>query len=452
LKKNQIIEGIVSEVKFPNKGIINIEGEKVIVKNTIVGQKISAQITKKRKKKMEARLLEIIERADIERTALCQYDSRCGGCSYQTLPYEEQLKLKKNQVKSLLNTLEDINFEDIDIVPSPLEWEYRNKMEFSFGDEYKGGEIALGMHKKGAHYDIVTVNGCKIVDEDFSKILMCTLEYAKENDIPHYKKTAHEGVLRHLVVRKAAKTGQILINLVTSSQQKLELDQLVKQLCDLDLKGELTGILHTINDGVADIVKSDETRILFGQDYYTEGLLGLEFKISAFSFFQTNSLGAEKLYSKVREFAGDTKDKVMFDLYCGTGTIAQIVAPVAKKVIGIEIVEEAVEAAKQNAELNGLTNCEFIAGDVLKEIENVKGEKPELIILDPPREGIHPKALQKIIDFKAKEIVYVSCKPTSLVKDLEELLNNGYELKQVACVDMFPCTPHVETVVKIVKK
>ena len=226
---------------------------------------------------------------------------------------------------------------------------------------------------------------------------------------------------------------------------------MVEKLRALNLEAELCGVLHIINDGLADIVQSDETRILYGQEYIYEELLGLKFKISVFSFFQTNSLGAEVLYSKARDYIGDTKDLTVFDLYSGTGTIAQIIAPVAKKVVGVEIVEEAVHAAKENAELNGLDNCEFIAGDVLKVIDDIK-DKPDMIILDPPRDGINPKALQKIIDFGVDKMVYISCKPTSLARDLEVLQQQGYKVEKASAVDMFPGTVHVETVVKLHRK
>ena len=319
-------------------------------------------------------------------------------------------------------------------------------MEFSFGDKEKGGELALGLHRKGRFYEIVTVDSCQIVDNDFTKVLDMILKHFKEKEIPFYNKKSHEGYLRHLVVRRAAKTGEVLVNLVTTSYMDVDLIELLEKIKNLDLEGKLVGFLHTINDSLSDAVKSDETKILYGQDFITEEILGLKFNISAFSFFQTNSLGAEKLYSIVRDFAGDTKDKVIFDLYCGTGTISQIMAPVAKTVIGIEIVEEAVEAAKENARMNGLDNCEFIAGDVLKEVEQLK-VKPDLIILDPPRDGIHPKAIHKIIDFKPEKFIYVSCKPTSLVRDLPIFEERGYKVEKVKCMDMFPHTPHVETVV-----
>ncbi|GMQ62071.1 23S rRNA (uracil(1939)-C(5))-methyltransferase RlmD [Vallitalea maricola] len=450
MKKKDIIEGIVEKVEFPNKGIINIDSEKVIVKNVIPGQKIKAVVTKKRKNKIVARALDILEKSPMEGDAPCKVFGKCGGCLYQSLPYEEQLKLKESQVLELLDTL-GTHYEYEGITKSPMEFNYRNKMEYSFGDEYKDGPLALGMHRKASLYDIVTVDDCKIVSDDFNVILKTTLDYFSKRNIPYYYKRTHEGYLRYLVVRKAVNTQEILVNLVTSSQMDFDLGEWVGELNNCNLDGEIVSIMHTINDNLADAVKVDEIKKLYGRDYFVEKLLGLEFRISSFSFFQTNSLGAEKLYSVVRDYVGETRDKVIFDLYSGTGTITQMLAPVAKKAVGVEIVEEAVEAAKENAKLNGLNNCKFIAGDVLKVIDELK-DKPDIIVLDPPRDGIHPKALDKIIDYGVEQIVYVSCKPTSLVRDLEVFLSKGYKVERVRCVDMFPHTVHVEVVVGIQRK
>ncbi len=446
MKKNDIVEVSIEDVVFPNKGIGYIDNQKIILKGGIRDQKVKARITKKRKNKIEGTILEVLEPSPIEITPKCKHFGQCGGCSLQTIPYHYQLEMKAQQVKGILEEANIRNYEFLGIEPSPLEYAYRNKMEFSFGDEIKGGPLTLGMHPKGKFYEIITTNGCQIIDEDFRKILETILEFFREGKVPYFHKVTHEGILRHLVVRKAYKTDQLLINLVTTSQQELQLDSLKEKLLSLSLSGKIMGILHTINDNVADIVQRDKTRILYGQDFITEEILGLSFKISAFSFFQTNSLGAEKLYSIVRDFAGSTEDQMIFDLYCGTGTIAQIMAPVAKKVIGIEIVEEAVKAAKENASLNGLNNCNFITGDVMEKIDELVG-KPDLIILDPPRAGIHPKAIHKIIDFRPSKFIYVSCKPTSLANDLPIFTENGYKITKVQCVDMFPHTMHVETIV-----
>ena len=469
MKKGQIIEGMVECVEFPNKGIVRTEdGGRVIVKNAVPGQKVSASINKVRKGKCEGRLLEVLERSAKEQPeAACIHAGECGGCTYQTLPYEEQLAMKASQVKKLIDDVivpENTDYKFLGIKASPRQQEYRNKMEFSFGDAYKGGPLALGMHKRGSFYDIVDVPECRIVDDDFHTVLTVTLDYFKERNLPYYHKLRHTGYLRHLLVRKAVKTGEILVDLVTTTQiaeggEEALLAGWKDVLCAAAYQGTLTGVLHTRNDSVADTVTNEGTDVLFGQDHFYEELLGLRFQITPFSFFQTNSLGAEVLYETAREFIGDAlpsgtdadvaeHGKVVFDLYSGTGTIAQMLAPVAKKVIGVEIIPEAVEAAKENARLNSLTNCEFIAGDVLKVIDEIE-EKPDYIVLDPPRDGIHPKALEKIIRYGVPQMVYISCKPTSLVRDLEVLQASGYEVKKVCCVDMFPATVHVETVVKL---
>ena len=460
MKKGEIYEGVVERIDFPNKGRVHVEGETVTVKNAIPGQKIRFQINKKRKNRMEGRLLEVTEKSPMEkRDPVCSIFPSCGGCMYQTMSYEDQLAMKAGQVKKLLddalveagqvNEAGEADYPFLGIKGSPKEFAYRNKMEFSFGDEYKDGPLSLGLHKKGSTYDVLTACDCKIVHDDFTKILTCVLAYFKERNASYYHKISHEGYLRHLLVRRAENTGEILANLVTTSQEEWDLMPLVQEVLGLPLEGKVVGFLHIINDSLTDVVKSDETKVLYGQDYFYEELLGLKFKITPFSFFQTNSLGAEVLYQTAREFIGDALDdeasQTVFDLYSGTGTIAQILSPVAKKVIGVEIVEEAVVAARENAALNGLTNCEFIAGDVLKVIDTIE-EKPDYIVLDPPRDGIHPKALEKIIRYNVPQMVYISCKPTSLARDLEVLQARGYKVKKVQCVDMFPSTGNVETV------
>ena len=452
MKKKEIYEGIVTKVEFPNKGKVIVAGEEkpVIVKNTIPGQKVRFQVNKIRKGKAEGRFLEVVEPSVLEEPSNCPHFGECGGCIYRTLPIEKENDLKEAQVREILTPFitEETIFESI--LASPISDDYRNKMEFSFGDEIKDGPLALGMHKRGSHYDIVNVFDCRLVDEDFRAILKATYDYFKEQKLPFYHKMKHVGYLRHLLVRKGMMTGEILVDLITTSEEDREEREWAKIIENLDLKGTLVGVLQTKNDSLADVVKDEGTKTLFGRDYFYEELLDLRFKISPFSFFQTNSKGAEVLYEKARDYVGNTKDKVIFDLYSGTGTIAQILAPVAKKVVGVEIIPEAVEAAKENAKLNGLTNCEFLAGDVLKVIDELE-DKPDIIVLDPPRDGIHPKALGKIINFGVDHIVYISCKPTSLARDLEGFLAAGYELKKVCPVNQFPRASHVETVALLSK-
>lgn len=457
MKKGEIFEGVVERTSFPTKGVVEIEGKKIAVKDALPGQKVRFSVSKVRSSRTEGRLLEVLESSPLECAEdVCRHFGICGGCVYQTLPYEEQLRLKEAQVRELLEpVLGEVPMEPI--LGSPRHFGYRNKMEYSFGDEVKGGRLSLGMHKKASFYDIVTVDGCQIADEDFAAIVGATRDYFEEAEIPFYQKMRHTGYLRHLLVRKAAKTGQILISLVTSSQVPegvSEGELLAKwkeRMLALSLTGSFAGILHTKNDSLADVIQNDGTEILYGQDFFFEEILGLKFRITPFSFFQTNSLGAEVLYEKAREYVGATDGRVIFDLYSGTGTIAQILAPVAEQVVGVEIVEEAVEAAKENAALNGLDNCRFLAGDVLKVLDDLT-EKPDLIVLDPPRDGIHPKALPKIIAYGVERMVYISCKPTSLARDLVTLLAGGYEVEKVCAVDMFPNTAGIETVVSLVKK
>lgn len=456
MKKGEIYQAIIERMDFPNKGIAMVEGYTCTIKNAIPGQKVEFMVSKKHGDRIEGRVINVLELSPIEGESPCPHFGICGSCITMSLPYEEQLKLKSDQIKRLLDNAlsgqkEEWSYEQIKGSPRP--YGYRNKMEFSFGDEYKDGPLALGMHKRGSAYDIENVYHCQIVDEDYRKILKSTREYFE--GVPFFHKLRHEGYLRHLLVRKAVKTGQILIGLVTSSQtpdmvNDEFIDGYKNMLLGLSLDGTIAGILHIINDSLADVVSSDETHVLYGNEYIYEELLGLKFKISTFSFFQTNSLGAEVLYSTAREFIGDLtkdgkKEATVFDLYSGTGTIAQMLSPVAKKVIGVEIVEEAVVAARENAELNGLHNCEFIADDVLKALDTIE-EKPDFIVLDPPRAGVNPKALKKIIDYGVERLIYISCKPTSLCEDLQMFLLSGYHVERAVAVDMFPATGNIETI------
>lgn len=466
MKKGEILQGTVAYVEFPDKGIVPLEnGRQAVVKHVLAGQEITFRVRKIRKGKCEGQLLSVERKApkELEKSS-CAHFGVCGGCAFQNLSYEDQLALKEEQVRRLLaQVLPEDSYLWEGIKKSPRQFGYRNKMEFTFGDAYKDGPLVLGMHGRGSFYDIVSVPDCMIVDEDYRKILRCVEAYFRERQISFYHRLRHTGYLRHLLVRKAAKTGQILIDLVTASPQGQELGQteqellagMVEALNELTLEGDIAGILHTRNDSVADTITDQGTEVLQGSDHFEEELLGLRFRISPFSFFQTNSLGAEVLYQTARDYILDTltgqADKVVFDLYSGTGTIAQILSPAARKVVGVEIVEEAVEAARENARLNGLTNCEFIAGDVLKVLDGIE-EKPDFIVLDPPRDGIHPKALEKIIAYGVDKMVYISCKPTSLVRNLEVLLARGYGVERVCCVDMFPASGHTECVVGIQKK
>ena len=566
MKKGDIVEGIIDEYSFPNKGsFIHIEDNpqaeggkierKVTVKGTLPGQTVRARVKKKKEGKAEAVLLDTVKKSPLEtKKPMCNHFYSCGGCTYQTISYSNQLKLKEQMVKDVLKDVIDFGSREKKsegeepekkengfvwegIFASPDQFRYRNKMEFTFGDEEKYGPLTLGLHRQYSSHDILGIDSCAIVSPTWNEILKYTQKFYRKLGVPHYNKKTHTGVLRNLVIRQSATDGSILVNLVTTTHHsidentrnipwnekrsetvdELQLPQYVAGLLSIgepkpvgldaytshgyekintrkkivrDKKGKLqrvngsfednvgsgefdtlsynnkiVGVLYTECDTLADAIIPDSVTLLYGEDYLMEEVLGLKFKISPFSFFQTNTRGSEVLYSKAREYALEAiggknvtdnngqqfddsetiKTGVIYDLYSGTGTIAQLMAPVAGKVYGIEIVEEAVEAARENAKLNKLTNCEFIAGDVLKKLDEVE-EKPDLIILDPPRDGVNPKALQKILSYGVENMVYISCKPTSLARDLEIFEANGYIPVKGCCVDMFPNTQHVEVV------
>ena len=435
----------IDKSRFPNLSRGSFEDREYHFKGGIVGQRVEIKVRGKKSKK--AKLLNIIERSDIEIESQCPHSEKCGGCSYQTLSYDDELKYKKELIENLFkeNGIE----REMEIIPSPVHKNYRNKMEYTFGDEYKGGPLSLGLHVKNRFHEIINTTDCKIVDEDFNTIRAEVRTYFEDLGEAQYNRKRHEGFLRHLLIRKATKTGEIMILLSTSSQSKLDEEAFIKFLLDLDLKGQVVSIYHVKNDALSDAIVPEEIKLIYGKDHIEEEVLGLRFKISPFSFFQTNTKSAEVLYKMAREKI-DAKDKLVFDLYSGTGTITQVLAESAKKVIGVEIVEEAVEAARENAKLNGIDNVEFIASDVLKVLDDLD-KNPDLIVLDPPREGINPKAIDKIIDFDPEKFLYISCNPVTLVRDLGVFKERGYEIEELEIVDQFPKTSHAETVALLSK-
>ena len=400
----------------------------------------------------------------------CPHAGICGGCAFGGTTYEESKAQKESRVKRLLApsfSLQMIEPEWADILCGPDIEGYRNKMEFTFGDAEKDGPLELGLHRKGRFHDIVSVPDCRIVDADFRLILSETLSFFSSfydrKEITYYHRKRASGYLRHLLVRKARNTGDILVCLVTATPGAETLgvpeEQLLRDFRDRllsvkdRLSGSFCGILHTVNDAKSDAIIDQGTGILFGKDSFEETLLGLRFKISPFSFFQTNSGGAAVLYETVRTYVTGAlasegpgkKAHTVYDLYCGTGTIAQILSPVAEHVTGVELVEEAVLSAKKAAAENGITNCTFLCGDVLKVLDSL-AERPDVLVLDPPRSGLNPKTLPKLLSYGASHIVYVSCKPESLARDLPFFLTHGYAVTRGVCVDQFPWTEHVETV------
>lgn len=419
--------------------------KKVQLDRGILGQKVDAKIVKRNKNYLKARVINIIEKSPLETKFTCNNFNICGGCSILSIPYDKQLELKKEMLIDLFQKNNHKEFSNLEIVKSPINKGYKNKMEFSFGDEVKNGPMTLGLHKKNSFMSIVTTDDCHIIDEDYRKILKATLNFFKRKNIPHYNSKTHEGILRHLVIRKGFNTKEILINLVTVSDYRFDTNEYKDMILSQELDSKISGILHTLNDSLADDVRSDDMKILYGNDFFYEEILGKKFKISPFSFFQTNSLAAEVMYQTAIDMINGKKN-IIFDLYSGTGTIGIIASEKANKIYSIEIVEEAVHMARENARMNSKENIDFIAGDVKEEVEKIE-DIPDLIILDPPRAGMTPKALIDVINFNSSEILYISCNPKKFAEELTIFKENGYKVINKKAFDMFPNTNIIEMVV-----
>ena len=376
---------------------------------------------------------------------LCPAAEHCGGCIYQGVPYAEQYAAKDKSVRRLLAKHDIDESVYLGMEPAICTGRYRNKMEYTFGDLEKGGELELGMHFRGRFMSIITTDECRLVPDPFNVILRSVLEFCRLRGYRPYHRKTHEGLLRNLVLRYGVRTGEILVNIVTSSSMEFDEEGFTELLLGLDTGKEIVGILHTLNDSVADAVIDESHKILYGRDYYNEEILGLRFKVKAFAFFQTNIDAVERLYSDVLKVVPDVSGKTVYDLYCGTGTISQLMASSAKDVYGIDIVEDSIEAARSNTELNGITNCHYICGDVKEKLDEIP-EKPDVIVVDPPRAGIHDKAVAMLCRYGIDEIVYVSCNPKTLCINLDSFRANGYEIKQIKAYDNFPMTKHCECV------
>ena len=383
----------------------------------------------------------------------CPLFGSCGGCCYNGTDYASELKQKEKKIKALFLPLlgedffESASYEGV--IPSPKACAYRNKMEYSFGNAEKDGPLTLGLHQKKSFYNVLSVQECRLVHPDLNTITAAVQAWFREKGADFYHKKTHQGLLRHLILRRSETNGDILVNLVTSGDAR-GYEEWTAYLLSLPLSGRIRGILHTENHSLSDAIVPEKVTLLYGEGFLEETVLGLHFKLSPFSFFQTNTRAAEKLYEKVREYIALTPGAVVYDLYSGTGTIAQVLSPAAGRVYGVEIVEEAVAAARENAALNGLSNCCFLAGDVLKKLEELP-EPADYIVLDPPRDGVNPKALSKLLRSGARRMVYVSCKPSSLARDLPLLRLGGYEAEKMVLADLFPRTDNIEAVVLLSK-
>lgn len=376
----------------------------------------------------------------------CRLKDICGGCLYQGTDYEEQIRIKEKEVLDNLekNHVRAGLFEGIE--PAPSVTAYRNKMEYTFGDMEKGGEMTLGMHKRRSYMSVVNTDDCMLVDSDFNLIRKSVLEFCLSHGYERYNPKSHRGLLRNLIIRKGERTGELLVCIVTTNEADFDDEAYVKMLLDLPLAGTIVGVMHTFNDNIADRVTNEETKVLYGRDYYNEKIMGLSFRVNIFAFFQTNISAVERLYTEALDMIDDVTAKTVFDLYCGTGTITQTLALKAAEAVGVEISAEAVNSARKNAELNGLDNCKFIEGDVLKVLDGIP-EKPDVLVLDPPRAGIHYKVLPKLMKYATGQILYISCNPKTMAPNLAYMQEHGYVAQRIKAYDNFPFTKHVECVV-----
>ncbi|MBI3135080.1 MAG: 23S rRNA (uracil(1939)-C(5))-methyltransferase RlmD [Bacteroidetes bacterium] len=474
MKRADTIELEITDFAFGGMGIGKVETNEgqfiVFVENALPGQKVLTRIAKKRKKYAEGKLLEVLERSKDEVTVPYQPVS---GAPYIALPIEKQRDYKKTSTLEQYKRIGGIQQIDAlfdEYIASPADFNYRNKMEYSFStirqDLETGAELddqfALGFKTRGTWWKVENLDKeSGLFDADFENKLKEVRMFLEKTGLPAWHPPKKIGFFRHLVVRKSFDKNQLLINLVTSSQDLNQFDRKAFTAFMTALFGpRLAGLQHTINDDVADRSKIENglNQLLYGEPVVLEKLLGLQFEISMESFFQTNPKSAELLYAKAIQYArqgDDLKGAVLMDLFCGTGTIGQIMASQIEnvKVVGVDIVPEAIEDAKRNAKRNGISNIDFFAADVgkfLVQYPNYTG-KIHTIMLDPPRAGIAPKTLQKVIDLNARQIVYVSCNPATQARDAQTLAAAGYELKRISLVDQFPHTSHIEAVGLFVK-
>lgn len=475
MKRGDEIVVEITEYAFGGKGIARHETDNgqyiIFVDNTIPGQTVRARIAKKRKKFAECKLLEVIKRSKDEQNLPYQPIS---GAPYIQLPIELQHQYKLASTLEQyrrIGEIKDVQAVFDEYIESPEIFNYRNKMEYSFStirQDLESGEelddqFALGFKTRGTWWKVENLDGPDgLFDAAFEERLRQIRNYLEQTNLPAWHPPKKIGFFRHLVVRKSFAQNKLLLNLVTSSQGLESFDKVAFTAFMVDLLGDrLAGLQHTVNDDVADRAKIEngENGLLYGEPIVLEELLGLSFEISMESFFQTNPKSAERLYAKAIAYAQesfDLSDKILMDLFCGTGTIGQIMAKQIErvKVIGVDIVPEAIEDAKRNAQRNGIENLEFYAADVgkfLNEYPNFQG-KIHTIMLDPPRAGIAPKTLQKVMNLGAAQIVYISCNPSTQARDAKDLAQFGYALKKLTFVDQFPHTSHIEAVALFVRQ
>jgi len=445
ISKNQILEVTIEDMGSEGEGVAKVDGYALFVKDAVKGDVLKVKVVKAQKNYGYARIEEVIIPSPIRVAPVCSVARSCGGCQIQEMSYEAQLEYKQNKVR---NNLERIGkLEGVEVLPTigmETPYNYRNKAQFPVGMD-KEGNIVMGFYA-GRTHSIITCDDCAIGHPVNNRILDIVKKYMKENKITPYDETTGKGVVRHVLVRVGFKTGEIMVCLIVNADKLPGTDELVGQLRKIE---GMTSVSYNINKEQTNRILGEKIVNLYGEGYISDYIGDVRFKISPLSFYQVNPVQTEKLYGKALEFAGLTGEETVWDLYCGVGTISLFLAKNAKKVYGVEIVPAAIENARENAKLNGITNSEFFVGkseEVLPEFYKKIGERADVIVVDPPRVGIQPKALDKILEYGVKQIVYVSCNPKTLADNIRYMDYYGYKCKYLKPFDNFPFTKHIEAI------
>ena len=449
-ERNRIIakeyEVIIDRTEFSAVGVGRSERGVHRVPNAFPGEKVVARGAKKKQGVAYGTLQRVLE-TPYSGQRLCKHFRLCGGCISQHLSLEEQRKLKELEVLQLYHDKEMEISGYMGIFGADQKYEYRNKVDFTFGNQMKGGPLHLGFHQRGMRRNVIDTSECLLIHPDLRKIRDVVVEFASEKELPFYDIYSHEGLLRFLLLRRTEFTGEIHIVLIVSSQGGVDASELERRFQQLELVGTIKGFIVGKKDTIGNFVGYEDVLFLSGKNYVEEELCGLRFRIYPESFFQTNSAGAQILFSKVLDLM-DSGD-VLWDLYCGAGTIGQIASKKFRKVVGIELVEEAIVAARQSAIDNQIENCEYFVGDVKDAIE-AELPAPDLVVINPPRSGLHPKVTKILLNIAPPKMLYISCNPKTQVRDMEAL-KEKYKIEKSFMVDLYPNTGHVETCVLLSK-
>jgi 23S rRNA (uracil1939-C5)-methyltransferase len=457
VKKGQILQLKIEKLIFGGRGLAWVDGFALFVERTVPGDEVRARVFRKKRNHAEARVLELVHPSPFRVAPPCRYSGFCGGCPWQFLDYEKQLAFKREQIVESLEHIGQLRGILVHpVIASEKKFGYRNKMEFSFSDrrwllpeECSQADVsngfALGLHVPGSFHKILDIDACLIQPALGNHILMEVRRYTKQSGIPPYGPKSHRGFWRFLMLRYSPHYDSWLVNIVTSEEKGPWVEPLSRLL--FDKYEHITSVVNNVNTSRASIAIGERERVLAGEPFLRDKIGAFEFEISANSFFQTNTAGAECLYTVAESYAGLTGKETVVDLYSGTGTIPIFLAHGATKIVGIEISETAVENAKRNCEKNHIGNCQFICMDIREGLHVVR-QRPDVMIIDPPRAGMHPDVLQGVLAQRPARIVYLSCNPATLARDLARL-REGYHVAEVQPVDMFPHTYHIECVARL---